>query len=73
MALIDARVEEIVLTPLGLDDIGQLVANAMHSQPRSINALADCTQDRDDLEGPAAERHRNSARPELPPAEVVSH
>jgi hypothetical protein len=70
MAIIDARVEEIVLTPLGLDDIGQLVADAVHCQPRSINALADCTQDRDDLEGSAAERHRNSARPELPPAEV---
>jgi hypothetical protein len=27
-------------------------------------------QDRDDLESPAAERHENSARPELPPAEV---
>ena len=27
-------------------------------------------QDRDDLEGPAAERHGNSARPEFPPAEV---
>jgi hypothetical protein len=27
-------------------------------------------QDSDDLEGPAAERHGNSARPELPPAEV---
>src|ERR1700738_2867864 len=27
-------------------------------------------QDRDDLEGPAAERHGNTARPEFPPAEV---
>jgi hypothetical protein len=27
-------------------------------------------EDRDDLEGPAAERHGNPARPELPPAEV---
>src|SRR5580704_12716064 len=27
-------------------------------------------QDRDDFEGPAAERHGNPARPELPPAEV---
>ena len=27
-------------------------------------------QDRDDLEGPAAERHGNPARPQLPPTEV---
>ena len=27
-------------------------------------------QDGDDLEGPAAERHGNPARPQLPPAEV---
>ena len=28
-----ARVEEIVLTPLGLDDIGRLVTNALHCEP----------------------------------------
>jgi len=27
-------------------------------------------QDRDDLEGPAAERHGNPARPQLAPAEI---
>jgi hypothetical protein len=27
-------------------------------------------EDRDDLEGPAAERHGNPARPEFPPTEV---
>jgi hypothetical protein len=27
-------------------------------------------EDRDDLEGPAAERHGNAARPQLPPAEI---
>jgi predicted ATPase len=35
-----ARVEEIVLTPLGLDDIGQLVADALRCQPERALALA---------------------------------
>jgi hypothetical protein len=60
-----ARVEEIVLTLSG-----STISAGLSPTTRSINALADCTQNRDDLEGPAAERHRNSARPEFPPAEV---
>ena len=35
-----ARVEEIVLTPLGLDDIGRLVADALHCQPEHARPLA---------------------------------
>ena len=35
-----ARVEEIVLTPLGLDDVGRLVADALHCQPERARPLA---------------------------------
>ena len=35
-----ARVEEIVLTPLGLDDIGRLVADALHCEPERARPLA---------------------------------
>ena len=35
-----ARVEEIVLTPLGLDDIGRLVADAAHCEPERARPLA---------------------------------
>ena len=35
-----ARVEEIVLTPLGLDDIGRLVTDALHCQPEHARPLA---------------------------------
>ena len=35
-----ARVEEIVLTPLGLDDIGRLVTDAVHCQPERAWPLA---------------------------------
>ena len=31
-----ARVQQIVLAPLGLDDIGQLVADAMHCEPERV-------------------------------------
>src|SRR5205823_12555207 len=31
-----ARVQEIVLAPLGLDDVGQLVADAMHCEPARV-------------------------------------
>jgi PAS domain S-box-containing protein len=34
------RVEEIVLTPLGLDDIGQLVTDAVHCEPGRARPLA---------------------------------
>jgi PAS domain S-box-containing protein len=35
-----ARVEEIVLTPLGLDDIGRLVTDALQCQPERARPLA---------------------------------
>jgi predicted ATPase len=35
-----AQVQEIVLAPLGLDDIGQLVADAMHCEPERVRPLA---------------------------------
>jgi PAS domain S-box-containing protein len=35
-----ARVQEIVLAPLGLDDVGQLIADAMHCEPERVRALA---------------------------------
>src|SRR5258706_8166468 len=31
-----ARVQEIVLAPLGLDDVGQLVADALHCEPEHV-------------------------------------
>ena len=33
-------VQDIVLTPLGLDDVGHLVADAMHSEPERVRPLA---------------------------------
>src|SRR6202035_962589 len=39
-----ARVREIVLAPLGLDDVGQLVADAMHCEPESARPLAELIQ-----------------------------
>ena len=35
-----ARVEEIVLAPLGLDDVGRLVADALHCEPERARPLA---------------------------------
>jgi PAS domain S-box-containing protein len=35
-----ARVQEIVLAPLGLDDVGQLVADALHCEPQRSQPLA---------------------------------
>jgi predicted ATPase/signal transduction histidine kinase len=35
-----ARVQEIVLAPLGLDDVGELVADAMHCEPERARPLA---------------------------------
>jgi PAS domain S-box-containing protein len=35
-----ARVEEVVLTPLGLDDIGRLVTDAVHCEPERARPLA---------------------------------
>jgi PAS domain S-box-containing protein len=42
------RVEEIVLAPLGLDDVGRLVADAMHCEPESVRPLAQLVQEKTD-------------------------
>src|SRR5712672_1293830 len=39
-----ARVQEIVLAPLGLDDVGQLVADALHCGPGRVRSLAQLVQ-----------------------------
>src|SRR6185295_2788785 len=36
----EARVHEIVLTPLGLDDVGRLLAAALHCEPERARPLA---------------------------------
>jgi PAS domain S-box-containing protein len=41
-----ARVEEIVLTPLGLDDIGQLAADALHCRPEGARPLAQLVREK---------------------------
>src|SRR3977135_291103 len=41
-----ARVQEIVLAPLGLDDVGQLVADAMHCEPERVRPLAQLVQEK---------------------------
>ena len=41
-----ARVEEIVLAPLGLDDVGQLVADAMRCEPERVRPLAQLVQEK---------------------------
>jgi PAS domain S-box-containing protein len=40
------RVQEIVLPPLGLDDVGQLVADAMHCEPERVRPLAQLVQEK---------------------------
>jgi PAS domain S-box-containing protein len=40
----EARVEEVVLTPLGLDDVNQLVADALHCEPERALPLAQLVQ-----------------------------
>jgi PAS domain S-box-containing protein len=42
----DARVHEIVLAPLGLDDVGRLVADALHCEPERARPLAELVQDK---------------------------
>ena len=42
----DARVHEIVLAPLGLDDAGQLVAEALHCAPERARPLAQLVQEK---------------------------
>src|SRR5258705_553133 len=41
-----ARVQEIVLTPLELNDIGQLIADAMYCEPKRVQALAQLVQEK---------------------------
>jgi predicted ATPase len=41
-----ARVQEIVLAPLALDDIGQLVADAMRCEPERVRPLAQLVQEK---------------------------
>jgi PAS domain S-box-containing protein len=41
-----ARVEEIVLTPLGLDDTGRLVTDALHCPPERAGPLAQLVQEK---------------------------
>jgi predicted ATPase len=43
---VDARVHEIVLAPLGIDDVGQLIADAMHCEPERVRALAQLVQEK---------------------------
>ena len=40
------RVEEIVLAPLGLDDVNQFVADAMHCEPERVRPLAQLVQEK---------------------------
>ena len=42
----DATVHEIVLAPLGLDDIGRLVADALHCAPERARPLAQLVQEK---------------------------
>jgi PAS domain S-box-containing protein len=41
-----ARVQEIVLAPLGLDDVGQLIADALHCEPERARPLAELVQEK---------------------------
>jgi predicted ATPase len=41
-----ARVQEIVLAPLGVDDVGQLVADAMHCEPDRVRPVAQLVQEK---------------------------
>jgi AAA ATPase domain len=42
----DARVLEITLTPLGLDDIGRLIVDALHCEPERARPLAQLVQEK---------------------------
>jgi predicted ATPase/signal transduction histidine kinase len=41
-----ARVQEIVLAPLGLDDTGRLIADALHCEPERARPLAQLVQEK---------------------------
>jgi PAS domain S-box-containing protein len=42
----DARVHEIVLAPLGLDDVGRLIADALGCEPERARPLAELVQEK---------------------------
>jgi PAS domain S-box-containing protein len=41
-----ARVQDMMLSPLGLDDVGQLVADAMRCEPERVQPLAQLVQEK---------------------------
>jgi predicted ATPase/signal transduction histidine kinase len=41
-----AKVHEIVLAPLGLDNVGQLIADALHCEPERVRPLAELVQEK---------------------------
>jgi PAS domain S-box-containing protein len=43
---VDARVHQIVLAPLGLDDVGRLIASALHCEPARTRRLAELVQEK---------------------------
>jgi PAS domain S-box-containing protein len=43
---VDARVHEIVLAPLELDDVGRLIADALHCEPERTRSLAELVQEK---------------------------
>jgi PAS domain S-box-containing protein len=43
---VDARVHEIVLAPLELDDVGRLIADALHCEPGRARPLAELVHER---------------------------
>ncbi len=40
------RIQEITLVPLGLDDVGRLVADALHCEPEQVRPLAQLVQEK---------------------------
>jgi PAS domain S-box-containing protein len=43
---VGARVHEIVLAPLGLDDVGGLIADALHCEPERAGSLAELVREK---------------------------
>jgi len=43
---VDVKVHEIVLAPLELDDIGRLIADAMHCEPQHVHPVAQLVQEK---------------------------
>ncbi len=43
---VDVKVHEIVLAPLQLDDIGRLIADAMHCKPQHVHSVAQLVQEK---------------------------